>query len=173
MNRPARSEYHPYFEKYIELVPDEHIIYFLSNQLKAALKFFENINEEKSNFRYAENKWSIKQVLGHLIDTEQIMAYRALRFARGEKESLLGFDENEYVSNANFDELAFSDLVEQFMLLRKYTISLFSNFNKETFKMSGMADGKNFSINSIPYIIAGHFIHHIEVLKNNYLINLY
>lgn len=172
MNRPTAEEYNPYFEKYIQLVPDEHVIYFLNDQLKSALKFFEKINDEKSNYRYAEDKWSIKQILGHLIDTEQIFAYRALRFARDEKESLLGFDENAFVDNANFDELSFSDLVEQFIHLRKHTVLLFKNFDKDFFSRHGLADGKEFSVKSIPYIIAGHFIHHKNVIEERYLSNV-
>lgn len=169
LSKPSNNEYREYFERYISLVPDGNILILMQDQLEKALKLFEEISEEKSLYRYADGKWSIKEVLGHVIDTEQIMTYRALRIARNDKKPLEGFDENEFVDNAHFDILRFASLIELFELTRKMTIALFKTFNDDQASSIGNADNYPLSVRAIPYIITGHMIHHLKVIQERYL----
>ncbi|MCL6099578.1 MAG: DinB family protein, partial [Bacteroidetes bacterium] len=119
MQRPDQNEYAPYYHQYIKDVPQIDILEYLNQQLDEAVKLFSGVSEEKASFRYATDKWSVKEVLGHIMDSERIFAYRALCISRGEKNSLPGFEQNDYVANANFDKLKLADIVEEFVALRK------------------------------------------------------
>ncbi|MFC2133064.1 DinB family protein [Bacteroidota bacterium] len=168
LTRPKSNEYKEYFERYISLVPEGNILTLMQEQLQEFLKFFEKINEEKSGYSYKDGKWSIKEVLGHMIDTEHIMACRALRIARNDKSSLPGFDENEFVDNAYFDKLSIASLIVLFELTRKMTIALFKSFNSGQASAIGTADDYPISVRSIAYIIVGHVTHHLKVINDRY-----
>lgn len=169
MKEPIPTDYPEFYQKYINEVIDEEIITYLSKQIDFAVDFFKEIGEEKSKHKYAEGKWSIKEILGHINDCERLFAARALHFARNEKQNLVGFDEDNYVEFANFDELSLTQLVEDFKSMRNSTLSLFSSFNEAMWNREGVANGVKFSVAAIAYIIAGHFEHHIKVIEERYL----
>jgi len=169
MKRPEPNEYNPYFAGYINQVPEGNIIILMESQLDEAVKFFKVIPKERYDFRYAENKWTVKEVLGHMIDCEIIISYRALRIARNDKTPLPGFEQDDYIKFANFDKLNFDDLVEQFLYLRKSTLLMFKSFEEEYFTRIGISNNHEISTRALAYIIVGHAIHHIRILKERYL----
>ena len=169
LQRPNNDEYREYFDRYIALVPEGEIIILMKDQLEEVINFLDEISEDKSTYRYADGKWSIKEVLGHMIDTELIMTYRALRIARKDNKPLEGFDENEFVNSANFDKLSFASLMELFESTRKMTIALFKTFDSSKGAAIGIADNYKISLRSIAYIIVGHVTHHLTVIKERYL----
>ena len=127
------------------------------------------ISEEKGLFRYAEGKWSIKELVGHLIDTERVMAYRALRFARNDRTELAGFEQNDYIENSNFDACSLRELAREFELVRNANVLMFQNFSEEVWTRSGIASGNQVSVRALAYIIAGHELHHMKILRERYL----
>lgn len=175
---PSSSEYASFYANYIRLIGEymkesevKNIVEILSLQGEKTKKTFAKFSEQESLFRYGREKWSIKELLGHMTDTEQIMSYRALSFYRGEKQSLAGFNENEYVREANFDAIPFSDLLERYELVRKSSVALFKSFDaKQTSKM-GEANHNEMSVRALIYMIAGHEIHHLQILEERYIIN--
>ncbi|MDQ7817879.1 MAG: DinB family protein [Melioribacteraceae bacterium] len=169
MNRPDKTEYAEYYHKYVEAVPDGDISDVLEDQLIAAVNLFSNISEDKSKQRYAPGKWSIREVLGHIMDAERVFAYRALRFSRGDQKPLQGFDENEYINNSNYDKTNLSLLIEEFLNLRRSTISVFRSMKNEMWLKKGNASGYDVTVRGLAYIIAGHAEHHFEVIKERYL----
>ena len=169
MNRPTAEEYNPYFANYINLVSEEDIISLMETQLEDTIIFLKNIPEEKYNFSYAEGKWTIKEVLGHIIDNEIIFSYRALRIARNDKTPLPGYEQDDYVKFSEFKNLKFGDLINQFYHLREATIFMFKSFNNEILLRMGTANNSKISVRAIAYIIVGHVIHHVKIIKERYL----
>lgn len=169
MTRPESSEFIPYYSTYIGLIPDGEIIQILNEQINDSISLLKDISDNQGLFRYAPKKWSIKEVLGHMADTERIMAYRLLCFARGEKESLPGFDENSYVLNASFDNQTIEDLVDNFLAVRKSTVHLLKSLNSNSWSQRGTANGGEVTVRAIAYIIAGHELHHRHIIKERYL----
>lgn len=167
--RPNLGDYNPYFEQYIKLVEGDDIIMILYEQNKKTLKLFSSISDHKANYRYAEEKWTIKEVIGHLLDTERIYAYRALCLARGEKKSLPGYDHNEYVKTGNFNSRDSVKMSFEFKLLRESNLLLFKSFSKEMLYKKGLANEASVTVLALLYIIAGHEKHHINVLEEKYL----
>lgn len=168
MNKPNKSDYNSYYEPYISALPEKNINQILEEQINEIENLLGVLNESKGNFTYAEGKWTVKEVLGHITDTERIFAYRILSFARGEKQKIPGFDQNEYVLKGNFNNRTIKDLTEEFILLRKSNIILFNSFNEETLNKKGIANESEVTVNALLYIIAGHVNHHIKVLKEKY-----
>lgn len=164
-----KNEVSEYFMSYINKVNATEPINALENQLKKAAGFFNDIEDSKSNFRYSEGKWSIKEVLGHCIDAERILVYRALCYARNDKTNLPQFDEDEYVANAEFDRIPFEDLKKELRFVRKSTIMFFKSLNEEELKRSGKSGESKFSVRGIAFIIVGHLQHHMEVIEERYL----
>ncbi|MBN2410811.1 DinB family protein [candidate division KSB1 bacterium] len=169
MYKLTDTEYHPYFKRYTNLVPEGHILDILEHQLVTVLKIFHSINDKKALYRYDKDKWSIKELLGHLIDTERVFSYRVLCFCRHDKTFLPGYDQDLYVQNANFDEQSLIDLLEQFEITRTGFIKLYKSLPPGKWNNTGNAEGKNMSVGSIAYIMAGHVFHHLKVLKDRYL----
>lgn len=169
MNRPDITEYAEYYHKYIQVVPNGDISDILENQLNTAVELFSNISEEKSKYRYAPGKWSIREVLGHIIDAERVFSYRALRFSRGDQKPLQGFDENEYIRNSNYDKTNLLLLIEEFYGIRKSTIALFKSMSNDMWLKKGNASGYDVSVRGLAYIIVGHTEHHLEIIKERYL----
>jgi uncharacterized damage-inducible protein DinB len=169
MTRPDASEYASYFEKYTSLVPAGDIVETLSRQLESTLSTLRGITEEQSDSRYAEGKWSIKELLGHIIDGERIFSYRALRFARGDRTPLSGFEQDDYVAGGNFAERSMSDLIEEFEHVRRASLSLFRHLNAEAWTRNGEASDNQISVRALAHIIAGHETHHIRILRERYL----
>jgi DinB superfamily len=167
--RPSSDEYAPYYEKYIALVPEGDIVTTLTKQLDTTLTLLREIDETQAGKRYAPDKWSIKELLGHVIDTERIFGYRALRFARNDQTPLAGFEQDDYVRSANFDARRFADLTKEFELVRRNTIELFNSLNDEGWSKRGTANNVEVSVRALAYITAGHAAHHVQILKTRYL----
>jgi hypothetical protein len=167
--RPVSGEYAEYYEGYISLVPDGDIVATLEVQLATTLATLGGIDESHANKRYAPDKWSIKELVGHVIDGERIFAYRALRFARNDQTPLSGFEQDDYVSCAKFDNRTLADLATEFEHVRRATISLFGSLNSEEYSRRGPANDVDVSVRALAYIMAGHEAHHMQVLKTRYL----
>ena len=167
--RPDATEYSPYFGRYIALVPDGDLLETLARQLDETAWLLRGVTERGGDFRYADGKWSIKEVVGHLADTERIFAYRALRFARGDGTPLPGFDENLFVANARFTERTLADLMAELRAVRAATIALFSGLAPDELERRGVANGQPMSVRAAAYNIAGHERHHVAILRERYL----
>ncbi len=165
MHRPAATEYAPYFEKYVKLVPENDIVAVLRSQVAEVLGFLREVPPAQENVRHAPYTWSIKEVIGHLIDTERIFGYRALRFARGDTTPLPGFDENAYVPAAHFDRRSLKDLAQEFEHLRLSHVALFGSLDEEASVRKGEASGNTMSVRAVGYAIAGHTRHHLAILR--------
>jgi DinB superfamily len=157
-----------YYTNYILKVPQGDICTIMENQHLVTNNLLLSIPEEKGNFAYATGKWTVKELIGHMIDAERVFAYRAMRFSRNDKTPLPSFEEDEYVKNAFFNESTVINLAEQFSLLRLSTIAQSKSLNNIELKRTGIASGKELSVEQLLYIIAGHELHHVEVLKERY-----
>ncbi len=164
--------YPPYFNTYIKLVEEDEIKTALKNQTPKAENFFNSITEEKTDYKYAEGKWTIKEVLQHVIDAERIFTYRALAFARKDKNILPSFDENDYAANSNANNRRWKELIEEFLAVRKSTEILFSSFKEEILKTSGKASNYEITVLALGYIIVGHVTHHINIIRERYIAGL-
>lgn len=164
---PKTSEYIPYFESYISLV-DGDVIESLLFQVKILKDWFLAYPNEKLDLSYAPNKWTTKEVLQHIIDTERIMFYRAFSISRNETNNLPGFDENKYIKNADTINKPLNQLLEEYSLQRASTIALFKGFNKKELSKVGIANNAEISVRAIIYLVAGHELHHFSVLKERY-----
>ena len=169
MPRPQTTEYPEFFETYIKLVTQENLLEALKSDLNFNVDFFKNIPVEKQEYGYAEGKWTIKEVLQHMIDTERIFAYRALAFARQDKTSLPGFDENLYANNSYANNRGWNQLIEELVAVRHTSIQLFESFAPEALAYKGTASGKEISVSAIGFIICGHMIHHKNIVEERYL----
>lgn len=169
MPRPADGEFAPYFSKYINLVKGDTLQEIISNHAAKLLSFFINLPEDKADYSYAEGKWTVKEVLQHLIDAERIFAYRALRIARKDETPLAGFDENSFAANALSNERTLQSLKDEFNAVRNATDLLFLSFNDEQLQQGGIASNHPVKVNSIVYITFGHLIHHKNILQERYL----
>lgn len=170
MQKPLKNEYpdNRYFSYYIEQVDNQNVIEGLTTQKEVVINLYKSLSEEQKNFRYDFGKWSPHEILGHLTDTERIFGFRALCIARGEKQSLPGFDENEYAEAAKFSEVSFKSLLEQYRLVREGSIVLFNSFSEMATLQMGLANGSAVSARALISMIAGHEIHHLKVLKEKY-----
>jgi uncharacterized damage-inducible protein DinB len=170
--RPTAGEYPPAFEPYLARVPAGDVFPHLASQLEDTLALVSGLTESQGEFRYAPGKWSIKELLGHLIDTERVFVYRALCFARNEAASLPGFDENAYVENANFDARSLGSLVEEYRAARAATVAFFGGLPAEVLSRRGVANGREYDVKSAAAVIVGHERHHRAVLSERYLARL-
>jgi hypothetical protein len=169
MNRPQPEEYVPFYNTYISKVGDGDIIDILTKQHTDANTFLKAIPSDKALYAYADGKWSIKQVVGHIIDTERIMTYRLLRFARNDRNELKGFEQDDYITQSRFNEFGLDELIDEFFYLRKANLYLFKSLSAEEKKRGGLANDNPVTVNALLYIIAGHVDHHISILKERYL----
>ncbi|MBM4116550.1 DinB family protein [bacterium] len=168
-HRPAADEHPAYYARYVERVEVGKPPAVFGRQLAQTLSLLESISEAQALTRYAPGKWSIKEVLGHIADSERILAMRALCIARGERAELPGFDENAYVAAAGFDARPWSALREELRRVREATIALFDGFTAEQLQRRGRANQGEFSVRALGWIIAGHEAHHLAVLRARYL----
>ncbi len=169
MKRPLSTEHPPYYQKYIDLVKNDNVLKALDEQIIKIQETISRIPVEKEDYAYADGKWTVKEVLGHIIDTERIMAYRALRFARKDKTPLSGFDQNTYIANANFNKQTLYNLAHEFAVVREANLSLFKNFDESNLDETGVANGTETSVRAVLFMIVGHATHHINVIKEKYL----
>jgi len=166
--RPKPGEYDPYYDRYISLIPGNDIIGTLEKQLPKTVALLSARREEDGGLRYAPDKWTVKEVLGHLIDTERIMAYRALRIARNDRTPIEGFEQDDYVRDGPFAELRVLDLVEEFTTVRAATLSLLRPLRASDWTRRGVANQNEISVRALAYIIAGHELHHRHILEERY-----
>jgi len=164
------NEYVSYQRIYLDLVPNKPLIDTLEDALQEFVAFFNGIDAEKLNYSYQEGKWTIKELMLHVVDTERIFQYRALRFARADKTDLPGFSENDFVSNSNANDRSLTSLLDEFVVLRKSTISLFETFSEDTLLKIGISGGNTMSVRAAGYLIIGHQKHHVNIVKQRYLV---
>lgn len=169
LTKPATDEYAPYYEKYIALLPSDDIVETMGHQLDTTRTLLGSIDEALAGSRYAPDKWSIKEVVGHLIDTERVFVYRAMRFARNDQAPLSGFEQDDYVLNADFDSRTLADLAAEFEHLRLSNIHFFQGLSEEAWTRRGTANDSEVSVRAVAHIIAGHEAHHVQILKTRYL----
>jgi hypothetical protein len=169
MPRPDTTEYPPYYSRYIELAGDGDILQILERELDSGMRAFRKIPEWDGTYRYAPGKWSVKEMLGHVIDTERVMALRALWFARGGPSPLPGFEQDDWVKNANFDGLLMANLVEEWAMLRRSNVAMFKSLPADAWMRKGTANNVVLSVRALAYIIAGHEKHHRDVLAMRYV----
>ena len=169
MPRPLQEEYPEFFSLYVSLVPEGDIIAILSEQSKYFQDLLLGIGEERADKSYAFGKWTLKEVLGHLMDNERLFVARALRVARGDKQNLPGYDQDEYVKNANCYKRTLKDMLEEMLLLRAANILLFKSFDETDLQRRGYVNDYEITVNALMYLLAGHEAHHLNYIKENYL----
>jgi len=167
-NKQDMGAHPPNFNRYISLVENEELNSLLKKQPEEASRFFNSIPQDKWLYRYAENKWTIKEVLQHITDTERVFAFRALVFARKDPNTFPSFNENEYANNSNANNRNAADLIEEFLAVRKSTQLLFESFSDAQLNATGKASSYEMSVMAIGYMIPGHFEHHLKILKERY-----
>jgi uncharacterized damage-inducible protein DinB len=174
MRKPLKEEYPEgiYFSRYIESVDNENVMEVLKANAQLIDFFYKNLKTELQNYKYQADKWSLKEILGHLTDTERIFGFRALAIARGEKQSLPGFDENQYMDAANFDAQTLAQLLVQYNTTRIATLALFESFSEQVQDSMGTANGNSISVRALMFMIAGHEIHHIKIMNQRYGTNI-
>ena len=163
------TEFEKYIQRYLDLIPSENWLEELKNVTNATLEIYSQLSEEQSEFAYAEGKWTLKVLLEHLIDTEKIFNYRALRFARNDKSALTGFDEELFAKNGIAEYLKIGDLIEEYNIVRLSTIIFFSRLKEEQLSRKGLANNNESSVETIGKLVVGHNIHHLNIIKERYL----
>jgi hypothetical protein len=166
---PDPTEYLPYYGKYIALVPEGAIVETLMKQVSETTTMLRGLSEAQGAHRYAPEKWTVKEVVGHMIDTERVFAYRALVFARNDKSELPSMDQNPYVQFGNFTNCKLRDLADEFECVRHSTVYLLRHLGDEAWTRRGVASGAEVSVRALAYIIAGHELHHAKILREKYL----
>jgi hypothetical protein len=169
MRRPEPSEYAAFYAGYISKVDGRNVIREMQEQLLELQELVSLIPEDKENYAYAPGKWTIKEVIGHIIDTERVMAYRAMRISRKDKTNLPGFDENVYINNSNFNSRSLYDLGHEFALVREGNVAMVKSFSEEMIAEMGIANNKDVSVRALIFILVGHAAHHIAVIRERYL----
>ena len=167
--RPQPTDYAAHYEKYVSLVPGTDILGVLEAQRMLTTQLLGARSEREGNFRYAPDKWTVKEVVGHLADSERIFAYRALRISRGDKTPIEGFEQDDYIAGANFNACSLTNLTTEFELVRRSNLAMFKQFSDEAWTRMGTASENPISVRALAYIIAGHERHHREILLARYL----
>lgn len=167
--KPDPTEHAPYYARYVDLVPTGDILALLESQITETAEMLSGLSDKEADFRYAEGKWSIKQIVGHLADTERVFGYRALRFARADTTPLPGFEQDDFVRAAGFDRRTLIDLLAEFEAVRLASVRLFRSLDDEALARRGTASGCEFRVRAIPFIVAGHERHHVGVIAQRYL----
>jgi DinB family protein len=167
--RPTAGEYAPYHSSYVAEVPDGDVLALLERQGKETIALLRSLGEQKAGHRYAPGKWSIREVIGHVIDAERVFTYRALAFARGDGNALPSFDENGWAATSNADTRSFASLIDEFSALRASTVALFRSFGDAEFARQGTASGHPVTVRGILFVVTGHERHHVRILRERYL----
>jgi len=168
-SRPAEGEFLPYYERYIGLVPEGDVLSTLDEQMKETQALLHGLPASTSTYRYAPDKWSVNELIGHLIDSERIFCARALRFARNDPTPLPGFEQDDYVRNSKFDAYPLAELASELDAVRRASIFLFKHLEEPAWMNRGTANNAEVSVRALAYIIAGHELHHREILLTRYL----
>ncbi len=167
--RPKATEYPSYFEGYVSLAPEGDVIETLTRQIEQTTSILRAVEEERAGESYEPGKWSIKELVGHLIDSERVFSYRVLSIARGDTQSLPGMDQDVYARHANFNARTLSSLVEELGRVRASTLDLFRHLDEEAWARRGTANDNEVTVRALAHIVAGHEAHHIKVLRERYL----
>ena len=168
IDRPQASEYLPYYGKYIELVAEPDVLPVLAHQGSDLRALAGRVPRDRETFRYASGKWSVREVLGHMIDVERVLGYRAFRISRGDETPLAGFDENTYVARSDYDGISLRDLADEFALVRDANLAALRRLDARHAALTGSANGAAVSVRALAYIMAGHVRHHLRGLRENY-----
>ena len=168
MARPEPGEYAPYYERYISLIPGSEILGTLESQRRQMMLLLSGRDEDEGDIRYAPDKWTAKEVLGHVCDTERIFAYRALRISRGDRTPIEGFEQDDYVRNGPFGRAPLAEIVEDYIAVRRATLTLLRNLDEEAWMRRGVANKNEVTVRALAYIIAGHEVHHRRILEEKY-----
>ena len=169
LDRPDHSEYHEYYQLYTSQVADGDIVETLAGQIGGSVALYESVPPTGETFAYAPGKWSIREALGHVIDTERLFAFRALCFARLDPAALPSFDQDEWVAVSNAGQRPLADLLDEWVHLRKTNVAMFRSFDEEIGLRRGIASEREFSVRAFAWIIAGHELHHGSILAERYL----
>ena len=172
IERPQPSEYAPYYAAYIDLIKDGDILKILADQMEETLTLVRAVPPDLENHSYGTGKWSVREVIGHLIDTERVFGYRAFTFARGDAGPLPGMDQDRYADVSNAGSRSLENLADELQAVRASTLAFFRGLPDEAWERSGIASDYSFTVRSIPYLIAGHELHHHTGLVENYLVDL-
>jgi hypothetical protein len=168
IGRPEAGEYAPYYDRYISLIQGENILEILDEQRRQFVLMMSGRSEDDGNFRYAPGKWTVKELIGHINDTERIFTYRALRIARGDQTPIEGFEQDDYVRNADFNARSLEEMVEDYIAIRRATLSLLRNLQPEAWTRKGIANNNEVTVRAIAYTLAGHDLHHRRILEERY-----
>jgi uncharacterized damage-inducible protein DinB len=166
--RPEPTEYAPFYHGYVTSVPEGDVVALLRSSGRELLDALGRIPETRGGHRYGPDKWTIREVVGHLIDAERIFTYRALRVARGDRTPLAAFDENDYVKTVGSDARTLASLTRELGAVREATVELFESLPDEAWSRSGVASGKDVSLRALAYIVTGHAMHHLRILRERY-----
>jgi len=169
LRRPKEGEYSSYYQAYVDQVESDDFLSVLKNSKEETFSFFNKIPLEKWEYKYAPEKWTIKETIIHLLDTERVFAYRAMCISRNDKTHLPGFDQNEYVPNSNANNRTSESIVKEYVALRNSTIHLFQHFTSEQLDRMGTGSGHPISVLGLGFIIAGHELHHKKIIRERYL----
>ncbi len=169
MKRPDPSEYFEYYGRYVDLVPEGDILVILAAQMQQTLDVLAGVDSDQADYRYAPEKWSVKEVVGHMIDAERVFGYRALHFARRDPAPLPSMEENDWARASNAAARSIQSLAGEFELVRRSHIALFRSFDEELSMLSGTASGYELTVRTFPYLMVGHEVHHRGVLLDRYL----
>lgn len=168
LSRPAESEYKPAYAGYIGKVPDGDLLKILAGQLESTTATLAKVPQEKEQYRYGPDKWTVTEVVGHLADAERVFAYRALRFARADEAPVPGFDENSWAQHAGYGRRRLADVAAEFRAARQSTLALLRGLEGDAFLRSGVANNSPITVRALAYVIAGHERHHMQILKDRY-----
>ena len=168
MSHPLENEYAPYYQNYVSQAPEEDILPAMRSQVDALDVLLDRVAPDRETYRYAEGKWSIREIIGHLIDGERVFGYRVLCIARGETQNLPGFDQDQYMLSAPFDRIDLEDLLSEFRLVRLSNIAMLRTLDEAAWMRMGTANGSPVSVRALVYIMVGHVRHHMSVLRERY-----
>ena len=169
MSRPRESEYPPFHAGYVSLVPEDEILPVLAEQLRDAVAFLQEIPERLANHRYAPEKWSVADLVGHVVDSERVFGFRAFTFARGDDAKLPNFDQDPYVRNARVDTVSLATLAREFGHVRRGHLLTLERLTPADWDRTGSASGRTMSVRALAFVMAGHVRHHVAILKTRYL----
>jgi len=167
--RPDQSEYPPYFGRYIDQVPEGDLLKRLEDQNRETMRVLGAVPEAREDFAYAPGKWTLKEVIGHLTDAERVFSYRAMRFARGDQTPLPGFEQNDWVPESGAAGRSLADLAAEYADVRRATLDLLRHLPPGAEFRKGVASGKEVNVRSLAWIIAGHEVHHLKIIREKYL----
>lgn len=169
ISRPQPNEYAYFYKNYVDKVPEGNVIQYLEEQADQFVELIKGLSKEKLSYAYGPDKWTVKEVLGHIIDTERIMSSRMLRFARQDKTSMPGFEQNDYVDRARFNDRDIASLTNEFYHLRKSNLAFIQSLSDQESEYTGQANEAVFSVRALIFILAGHLRHHWDILNEKYL----